>query len=48
MLVFENETDCHPQNAHDRDVVNGHADILGIIESRNLDLPGLPSQEGAK
>ena len=37
-----------PEHAHDGHVVHRHAHVLGVVQSRDLDLPSLPSKECAE
>lgn len=47
-MIPKDKTHSHPEDAHDSHVVQGHPHVLGVIERWNLNLPGLPGQEGPK
>ena len=42
------DSDAHAQNTHDGHVVQGHPDVLAVIQSRDLNMPGFPGQESPK
>ena len=48
LFILQHEGDRHAEDAHDGNVVNRHADVLGVVERRNLNLTRLPSQERTK
>ena len=48
MLLVKNEADGHAEDAHDDDVVHGQAHVLAVVQGGDLDVPGLPGQEGTE
>ena len=48
LLLVQHEGHGHAQDTHDRHVVDGHAHVLGVVQGRDLDLTGLPRQEGSE
>ena len=48
LLVAEHVTDGHAEHADDHHVVDGHSDVLGVVERRNADVAGLPDEEHAE
>ena len=47
-LVPDEEGDGRAARAHDDDVVDAHADVLGVVQGRYADLACLPRQETAE
>lgn len=47
-LVLDNKGDGGAARAHDDDVVDAEADVLGVVESRDAHVTRLPRQEAAE
>ena len=48
MIKTATDSDAHTENTHDSHVVQGHPDVLAVIQSRDLNMSGLPGQESPK
>ena len=48
LVLVEYEADGDPEDAHDEDVVHGHAHVLAVVQRRDLNVASLPRQEGTK
>ena len=48
MIKTATDSDAHAQNTHDGHVVQGHPDVLAVVQRGHLHLPGLPRQEGSE
>lgn len=47
LLIAQNVGQSGANNAHDDDVVDAHADVLGVIQSRYAHLTRFPREEDA-
>ena len=48
MIKTATDSDAHTKNTHDGHVVQRHPDVLAVIQSRDLNMSGLPGQESPK
>lgn len=48
LLVGKHEGDGGAHDTHEDNVVDAHADILGVVERGDADMPRLPCQERAE
>ena len=50
LIMFLHSSNTHlyadTEDAHDGDVVERHADVLAVVQSRHLNRPGFPGQKG--
>ena len=47
-VLVQDGGDGDSEDAHDGHVVDGHPDVLGVVESRNLHISCLPSKKCSK